>query len=185
MTNRIQGEKYDETLDVAQIAKKVRKDIAEAMRGGRLPKMTVSVRISRYSMGQSIDVTLAGAPQPIFNPDRLRSGHAHVDGRALPIYNDYGRDILEHVEAIVAAYNYDNSDSQSDYYDTNFGGDVRFETNWQVARRELEVSWLSMADEPPAAPDTIPAPAMAANDTILPPPKPHMVLRADCCPCKQ
>jgi hypothetical protein len=100
MTKTI-GTKYEQTkdLDIAQIAKLVRQDIAAEVKAGLLPKVKYSVRISRYSMGQSLDVTIGQAD----------------------------RSPIQRIEAIVFAYNYDGSDSQTDYFDNRFYTHIRCE----------------------------------------------------------
>jgi hypothetical protein len=58
------GPKYVEGLDIVDVAKLVRKDVAAARRAGKLASdVKVSVRISRYSMGQTL-IAVATLPRP-------------------------------------------------------------------------------------------------------------------------
>jgi len=49
------GPKYKRDLDVKDIAKLVRQDIKDAIKGGELPKGKYGVRISRFAGGCSLD----------------------------------------------------------------------------------------------------------------------------------
>ena len=52
------GDRYNGKMDVADVAKLIRKDIREAKKAGELDKgLKTSVRIERFSMGQSITIT--------------------------------------------------------------------------------------------------------------------------------
>lgn len=96
-------------MNVRDIAKLIRKDLRAAM-----PAIKWSVRIERYSMGQSINV----------------EGHTDV-----PLYvtghelNANGKVLQDKAEAIVNAYNFDDSDSMNDYFNVNFYGGVRLVEN--------------------------------------------------------
>lgn len=90
------GSKYEETkdLDIAEVAKLVRKDLAAL----KLP-VKPSVRISRYSGGQSLDVSVKMERNP---------------------------EVAKKIRAILDSYNFDESDSQSDYFCVRFYGHVTF-----------------------------------------------------------
>jgi hypothetical protein len=95
------GKNFWETkdLDVADIAKRVRKDIKEAVSQGRLSdKARYSVRIRRFSGGQAIDLKATDVPDERDWPFNTR--------RAL--------------KAIINSYNYDFSDSMVDYCSNRF-----------------------------------------------------------------
>jgi hypothetical protein len=191
---RVYGAKYDGNLDTAQIAKRVRADLKAAIASGELPAMKASVRISRYSMGSSITVSLSDiAGLTLFNAERLRADcdqpHGHI---TLPIYTDEARAILDAVEAILAAYNYDASDSQTDYYESAFHANVDFDNRWESARREVELAALPPAPvkSPAIAPRVdlaslpAPDPSTRVPDAIAPPPPSNVVsiLVASCLP---
>lgn len=133
------GTKYNRDLDVRDIAKLVRADIKAAAGPvpHRLPAgFRAGVRISRYSMGRSIDVTIKAVPGvTVRNPARVEfeeTGGGIYDGRmpeeARFVHTAEARAILEAVKDIVDAYNFDGSDVQSDYFHVNFYSDVRFES---------------------------------------------------------
>lgn len=133
MSNGISyGSKYNRDLDIAQIAKLVRADIKAAVKEGTLPKgFKASVRISRYSMGQSLNVTVKAAPGvTIMNP--LRLAHEESGSREVMTRDE----LLDTVKSIVDAYNYDGSDSQSDYYNVNFYGFVDFAHELEQSERD-------------------------------------------------
>jgi len=111
MTNTINyhtiGSKYAETkdMDIAEIAKLVRKEIKEFY--SEMKGVKISVRIERYSMGQSMAIRISN------------TGFARRT-----TMNDQMRDELK---KIVDQYNYDDIDSMTDYYNVRFHGDVRIE----------------------------------------------------------
>ena len=143
MSNDISyGNKYNRDLNVAEIAKLVRADLKAAVKAGTLPKgFKASVRISRYSMGQSLDVNVKAAPGvTVMNPLRLaheQSGSREVMTRdEMWRHSEAARALLDTVKSIVDAYNFDGSDSQSDYFHVNFYGNVDFAHALEQAERE-------------------------------------------------
>lgn len=124
--DRFRGAKYVDGRDVAEIAKLLRADIKAARKDGSLAlpaNAKVSVRIDRYSMGCSIQVNVSG-----LTPDQRWANYA-AGPYASPAYG--GRTDLVQVtytqlEEMVNAYQRNNSDSQTDYYDVNFSGSVTF-----------------------------------------------------------
>jgi hypothetical protein len=99
------GTKYETTkdLDVAEIAKLVRKDLKQAY-----PKYKFSVRIDRYSMGQSLGVVASNS--------------------GLSTHSDAANELERKIKEIVDAYNFDDSDSMSDYFHVAFYSGVRVES---------------------------------------------------------
>lgn len=129
------GNKYDKDLNVVEIAKRIRADIKQAIADGIIPAIKTSVRISRYSMGRSIDVYITEAPFAVVNPEWAV---ARASGASVREMDGIGQLTAEakRVRAVVAdiraAYNYDRSDSMTDYYDVNFGGSVSYA--WEMLR---------------------------------------------------
>lgn len=124
------GNLYEATrdLDVAEIAKRVRRDIKAAKIVGDLPTdAKTSVRIRRYSMGQSIDVYVT-LPRPARVPstDRRSSRHGEIEfGRPVEYtVTVEAANISATVRGILEAYNYDDSDTMTDYFDRRFYADV-------------------------------------------------------------
>jgi hypothetical protein len=117
------GSKYQKDLGVVAIAKLVRIDIRAAIKAGNLPKgLKCSVRIDRYSMGQSLDVTVKACP-----------GACPLDATGFPRRDDATLALLR---TIVAAYNFDGSDLMSDYYHVNFSSSVSYCHELRAAWRE-------------------------------------------------
>ena len=135
------GAKY-ERLDVAEIAKRLRKEIKVAISSGKIPAVKCSVKISRFAGGRSLDIRVKEVPEgfAFLNPERVwlekenphdYSGHYHH-----PIYTDGGKELLACLEDMGNAYRYDRSDSQTDFFNTNFYFHVAFDGDLERATRE-------------------------------------------------
>lgn len=127
MYEMAEGSKLAETrnLDIAEIAKLVRKDLKAAQAAGELPAdATFNVRIERFSGGQSLRVAVLGMPdtwtynQPGLEPDYANYVPAHGG------QTDEATAAVRKIEGLVFAYNYDGSDSQSDYFNVRFYSSV-------------------------------------------------------------
>lgn len=129
---KFEGSKYLETreLGLVELADRIRADIKAL----KLEGVKVSVRISRYSMGRSIDICVTAAPFAASFADLLDDAKMveaivasrRQQGIRMPWLTDEARALHEKLEAIHAAYNYDNSDSMTDYYHVRFAGSVSF-----------------------------------------------------------
>ncbi len=122
--------KAPELGDTADIAKRIRQDIATAIKERRLPKATYSVRTSKYSMGSSITVEASKLPFPVINPDAyiVPNGWTHVTFDSANFRSRFtraARDVEVTLNAIVDAYHWDQSDLASDYHHVRFHRDVR------------------------------------------------------------
>jgi hypothetical protein len=118
------------------------KDIAALVRTNlkrEFPACTFAVRIERYSMGQSMHVALTKAPFEVFASDvdvngnrrtrdyaqlnefQLRDAYAAEDKICNGTYlTTDAWNTMVRVEQIVNTENWDNSDSQTDYFDVNY-----------------------------------------------------------------
>jgi hypothetical protein len=138
------GSKYRETqgLDVAEIAKLVRKDIKAAQKRGDLPKaMKASVRIERYSGGQSLDVEIKSGVSGVLNKARIDDNARNPYGQPVhPILSDYGKALLDTIKALVGAYNFDNSDLQTDYHYVRFFSHIQFSSVIRAADRAARLA---------------------------------------------
>jgi len=151
MTNETRGSKYSADLNTTQIAALVRADVKAAIANGELPKgIKVGVRSSRYAGGSSITVTINAFPGAVLNPARVYSdaiGFWEEQTRLL--YTLPVRRACRTLEAIVAEYNRDASDSMVDHFDTNFYShiDVRVDTRAERANLEAgdEIADLKVA----------------------------------------
>lgn len=125
------GEKFHDTagLDVADIAKLVRADIKAAVKAGEIPDVKYGVRIERFSGGTAIRVNTT-----IPGPDGVPS----TDPRSVAYQRDggmtYGRTytvemsaLSDKLQGIVDAYNFDDSDSMTDYFHVRFYSSVNIE----------------------------------------------------------
>lgn len=144
------GSKYEETknLDIKDIAKLVRKDIIGAMKNGSLPKpFKASVKISRFSGGVSLDVTIKQLPDgfKLFSDNYLEQQKRKIAGEQIehmPYYKTRTKeiqDIEKTIKDIVEAYNYDNTDVMVDYFDVNFYGnvDIDYELEKEIRNRQM------------------------------------------------
>lgn len=126
-----------EYQDVKETAKQLRKQYKKYY-----PNIKVSVRISRYSMGQSIDVTIKEIPREYIktweeikdtiicsyylNDDDIQDYKEQYDNNVCSdiFVKDQHREFLEMIHQI---YNYKESDYYTDYYYSYYYGGVDFE----------------------------------------------------------
>jgi hypothetical protein len=133
----VRGSKFDGSLDVAEIAKRLRREIREAIKAGTLPKgLKTSVTIDRFAGGQSCDIRIKALPFPLLNPDWRRSRPAS----GLDLYTGQARDVLDELSRMLGAYNRDNSDSQTDYFDVHFYGHVGVHWEYEKACRAAQIA---------------------------------------------
>lgn len=138
-SNETRGAKYDATRDLSrvEIAKRMRADIKAL----QLPQgFKVSVRTESYSGGGSIDIRVTAVPAGFrYYSDAAASWCKQFPAREhrMPMAWDEAlsadwRELRAKLRAIHGAYNRDNSDAMTDYFDTRYYGDVDIE--WQLAR---------------------------------------------------
>lgn len=125
MTTTTYGNKYAATsnLSTTEIAGLIRADIKAAQARGALPKaMKVSVTRDYFSGGSSIDVNIKSFPGTIHTPGYVAQSKLHFVHPCLaaPRYEANVKAALETLEQIVNAYNFDGSDSMSDYFHVRF-----------------------------------------------------------------
>lgn len=152
MYERTYGSKYEETkgLRRAEIAKLIRADI-KAATGTLIPDwVRTSVRTEEYSMGGSINVTVQ------YDPRLWQPCDGYLEDRVCPRSAQYGghqpHDRLtllgRGVEAIITeiqrAYNYDGSDTMSDYFDVRYYG-------WVTMQDESSAMWQASDKQRKAA----------------------------------
>ena len=139
---KIVGKKYDPDLDIKDIAKLVRKDLKAAYRGWKF-----SVRIERYSKGQDLDVVIKNVDFDLINPDWLRWKVANLGKRAITHngpahFTQTGYAVLKRIREIVNDYNFDDSDSSTDYFHQNFHARVEYDSRFDglIERQEIETA---------------------------------------------
>ncbi|WP_372393854.1 hypothetical protein ABMY26_00785 (plasmid) [Azospirillum sp. HJ39] len=129
------GDKFDPDRDLRDIAKLVRQDINSAVDAGLLPSGTkCSVRIERYSMGQTLHVRVTECPIMVVNPIYVRwhrdNPHAcmiEAPPSARDRFSPEGRLALSTLEHIVESYNRRvTSDQPDDYSSVRFHTDIAF-----------------------------------------------------------
>jgi hypothetical protein len=145
MANRSEGKSYTATknLRVTEIAKLVRADIKAIMPKG----FKVSVR-STYN---TISATVTGVPagfQYWTDEFLAHNDRCFFEGTRLTAE---ARVVIGALERIVGAYNYDNSDSQSDYFDTRFYARVGFSSDLTIADRKVRTVAVGEAFASPKA----------------------------------
>jgi len=106
------------------------KDVATAMRKytkTKYPDCKFSITTKSFSGGSSISLALLGAPYAAFvESDRFTNydvNYYYIERNSVltaPI-----KKILQDVISELRSYNYDNSDSMIDYFDTNFYMNIR------------------------------------------------------------
>ncbi len=166
--------KAPELRDTAEIARRVRSDIQEAVRANALPPADYSVRTSKYSMGSEINV-VAKLPFPVLNPDafRLEGGHVSFNRDSFRTrYTARAETVLATLEAIVKAYHWDRSDLSSDYHHSRFSYDVQLYEGDEVKAIEADKRRGSDASPPanastPAHPQQTASPAAPASGLQL------------------
>ncbi len=137
------GSKYVHGRDLADVAKLVRADIAAAVKAGVLPAgLKVSVRIRRYSMGQSLDVFVTAAPGLCFlSVARVRYELASNPTWRMPsILSDSGAKALGAIERMVAAYDR-TGERRSFFAFVDFGSDLE-----RALRAEIKAAIVAVQE---------------------------------------
>ena len=127
------GAKSGFSYKMSEVAKAIRGDIKEAMRAGYLPK---DIKVSIRSRDNAIDgiVDFGSANDDYMYELSTNYGTDYV--AAYKLRSDYQKTINK-VQAIVDNYNYNSSNSQVDYFNRGFYGNVR-----ELARRERALNRL-------------------------------------------
>lgn len=144
MYERRYGVKYDEKLSTKEIAKRIRADLKAAVKAGILPNVKFSVTSSRGS-GRAVDVRIMSLPEGMVIHNELRLidevQRAGVTP-GIPWASAKARALLDNVEAIRQAYNYDGSHLETDFFDVNYYGGTDFDpelSSAQYAQRLSEI----------------------------------------------
>ena len=129
------GIMYERTknMTVKEIAAQIRKTIRQAAKDGIIPsEWKYSVRYRSASMSQAIDVTVE-IPADIYDLEQAYWDEHNHPYRTFPEmlvgkYEPLARMLQtsELLNSIHRGYNYDGSDSMTDYYDVRFYGNVSF-----------------------------------------------------------
>ncbi len=126
------GSKHAATKDLntTQIAKLFREEIKAAIKAGELPKgLKVSIRSEYFSGGSAIRCKVTAIPFPLYNPEHLKWEQENPHGcyRDAPTrLTEEASKLLKELDGRLAAYNFDGSESQVDYFHVRFYGSVDY-----------------------------------------------------------
>lgn len=120
LPERSYGPKYQENMDIKDIAKEVRKAI-------KMDGFKFSVKIKRFSGGQSLNVGIKVVPDDFPMVVMKESWNGYGSQWK---YSPELEKLRDDIKAIINSYNYDGSDMMVDYFDVNFYGfvDVEYES---------------------------------------------------------
>ncbi|MCU1276616.1 MAG: hypothetical protein JWM53_162, partial [bacterium] len=136
----VYGHKYSREMGGAEIAAAIRNDIKEAVKSGELPRAKYGARLQRFAGGKSITITYTDLPFALFNPKFLKF-EIETDGRKFyegDRFSPERKALEEKLTDIARAYNYDGSDTQSDYFHVNFYLHVHADHDYERRQREAE-----------------------------------------------
>ena len=143
------GTKYAATkdMDIKDIAKLVRSDIKASIKAGQIPAGKYGVKISRYSMGQSMDVTITDVDIQIYNVEKVYAEERRENTDGMSWYSEEGRAVLKTVQGILDAYNFDKSKMIEDYHHQKFYGNVTYDSCFTNYMRAGIIARMSKAKE--------------------------------------
>lgn len=150
------GTKYEATkhLDTAGVTALIRADIKTAVKAGELPAGKYSVRAQTSTNSAMVVIRISGLAGEVFDRNFLRDAEAHFEacrqsGGAIYRHTAPIRAMLAKVKAMASAYNREDSDSQSDYYNDRFLLDVDVNADPDAAREALGHGTAAVATLPP------------------------------------
>jgi hypothetical protein len=118
------GSLYDSKKTITQVAKDVRGDIKKSQLSGYLPPdLTYSVTTRKFAGGASMRVSVRG-----LEDDQIYDRREEPDTRfSRTVYTPEADELRRRVGGLIAARNYDRSDSMTDYFDVGFYSSVDLE----------------------------------------------------------
>ncbi len=122
--NEFTGDNHKPYRNVKDTAKLIRKDIKR-----HFPGVKASVRIDRYSGGQSVRIEIKSTPFAMISKDRLAAEIKEENTNFVSRYTDEACKLLDDLRSLGMSYNRDDSDSMVDYFDVDFYLHVDF--NWE------------------------------------------------------
>lgn len=140
---KFEGSKLQETknMDIKEIAKLVRKEIK-----AKFPTIKTSVTIDRYSMGQSLDVRILEVPFQVVNPEHVKEcfnadgSYNNMSTPRASRLTEAGKNLIETIEGIVNQYNFDDSDTQTDYFHKRFYSSTQLAHSLEESQRKAVLS---------------------------------------------
>jgi len=134
------GAMYDRDRSIVATAALIRKELNAAGKAstGPLAGCTFQVRVDRASMYTAIDAKILSIPErgaSIINGRWVEQEDSRkaIVGPRQAILSNRGAAIIKAVESIIAAYNFDKSDSMTDYHNAAFYTGVTFATGIESA----------------------------------------------------
>lgn len=113
-------------LPTKDIAKLIRQDIKDLIKAGALPtNCQYSVTTKTYSGGASINIRVKKVGWMVVNPEYVKNeieDYRINQMNRISRFTDETNDVLAALKAVHAKYNYNNSDSQVDYFDVGYYG---------------------------------------------------------------
>jgi len=144
MIYQFEGSKYQTTrnLTTSETAKLIRQEINEKY--SKKDGWKISVRTKLFAGGSSIDVWVVDTKIKVFQDDYakleiakdwegIRSIRWENQG-----YTEEFNKVLKDLEAIVNQYNYDDSDSMTDYFNVGFYSSVGID--WEAKKDLLNLN---------------------------------------------
>ena len=124
MTKRVYGAKYDKTLKVKDIAEKIRREVRLEANLGLLPKGKWSVTSTHHHISVSFAPTVEEDElfaRAYWNRERVIEDVENTHGQNIrTLASEFGLALHERIEQKLRDYNYDGSDTITDYFDVNF-----------------------------------------------------------------
>lgn len=169
------GTKYAATKDlrVVEIAKLVRADIKAAVAAGELPKAKYSVTSDHNSIDVRVShvekdgFVLANAERVIWDHEQPHAGLYNCPSEVRWLYSAEAREVLSKIDLLTGAYNYDGSDSQSDYFNVRFYGHAQYAHAWADERTEGEKATILATHNAPKSAANDVAPESNAQEDFL------------------
>lgn len=138
----MEGSKYDRARSTNDIAKAIREDIKAAMKkpatdAWALPKgLKVSVRVQKFAGGCSIDANITAFEGPLHNLAAVLWSEALPnEPQAFPWFTKEVARVLAILKGLMDAYNFDKSDTQSDYFHVRFYDHQGVDSDYSRLRR--------------------------------------------------
>ncbi len=123
------GNNYELTrnMDIKELSKLVKKELSI-----EFPEWKFSVKIERFAGGQSMNVYIVDMPYNPFSEeaDAAYKADKHPDlhtNQRVELYNPKYLADSKKINKIIKQYNYDDSDSQTDYFDVRYYSHLKLE----------------------------------------------------------
>lgn len=147
------SDKYEKDLNITEIAKRLRAEIRITVKADKLPKCKYSVRISRFSGGQSLSVTVSDTPFPVHNRRYLELEHQinygfhnrqevndlYAKKNVMQRWTQEAIDLIKTLEVMADQWNYDGSETQVDYFNVNYYKNVNYDAYDEWAQWTEEI----------------------------------------------